>query len=189
MSPAAQDRPGEDGFTLIELLVALTILGLVSAALVLSMFSMLTFSKSSRDTARGSYDRDLSSAVFANDVFGSTSTSVTFAVAATCVSGSTAVVETRGTSFDDSAADPSDITTVADYHLSGGALLRTTCSFAGTGAPSGTPVAGTTTVVARNVSAATAAWVAGGGNRQVRLTLTSSVDGSSWALLGTRRTA
>ncbi|MBI4941125.1 MAG: prepilin-type N-terminal cleavage/methylation domain-containing protein [Actinobacteria bacterium] len=188
MRPAAQGRPDEGGFTLIELLVSLTILGLVSAALVLSMFSMLTFSKSSRDTARGSYDRDLSSAVFANDVFGSTSTGATFAVAATCVSGATAVVETRGASFDGTAADPSDVVTVTDYHLSGGALLRTTCSFAGTTA-SGTPVAGTTTVVARNVSAATAAWVSGGSNRQVRLTLTSSVDGSSWALLGTRRTA
>lgn len=178
----------ESGFTIIELVVALTILGIVSAALVLSTFSVLKFSKESQDTARGSYDRDLSAAVFANDVFGVSSTSVSLNVAATCVAATTSVVQTRGTSFDDSGTAPADVTTVADYYVKSGELRRTTCTLPGAGATSGTPVAGITTVVAHNVTGAAAAWVSGSSNKQVSLTVTSSVDGTTWSLLGTRRT-
>jgi prepilin-type N-terminal cleavage/methylation domain-containing protein len=103
---------GETGFTLIELIISITILGILMPAIALAMTTATATNRSTDVRLSESRDARELAAYLPDDAAGATS----FATGSTprCGTGSAAVVEFRGQSFD---ATQSMVTTVISYVL------------------------------------------------------------------------
>jgi prepilin-type N-terminal cleavage/methylation domain-containing protein len=187
LSGAHRDDPG---FTLVELLLAITILGIVMAALVAMMFGALTTDAATGARIDATRAEQFAATYFADDVQGAASTGGVVVGGTAQCGTETPVVEFRGTAFDPVTL-ASRMTAVAyvlrDTTANGQAakeLHRLACT-AATG--SSTPLApGKDITVARGLATTPPAVTVSGS--AVAITL-APLQGNAFSLVGTRRTS
>lgn len=184
-------RPADDGFTLVELLVAVTIMGLVLAAVAGVTFVTVGSAADADTRLRESNDLSRVATYFGDDV----QAAQTVAVGTTprCGTDPRAVVELAGEDFADTA--PTITTTVVTYVLRAGVggteLHRLACASTG-GTPTYplTPVRDVPVVL---LSGTMPAVTCGGGTcgpsfTGVELTVAERSGGLTYRLTGRRRT-
>lgn len=177
-------RHGEGGFTLVELLLAISILGILMAALVGVLFTLLTTRSSTLQQLAVSHDAQNAAAYFTNDAQGG----VTVALGAPAQCGSTATSLVRFSGNDYDAGSTSDVLLTTSWRWDAGTkrLLRRSCR--GGGTPSEAVVA-TDLQAAPTVASTCAGTGAASATSPVIGLKLVGTDGAQFVLCARRRTA
>lgn len=118
-------RGATGGFTLVELLLATTILGIIMAALVSTMFVLLQTKRSTLEQLGVSHDAQNATSYFTNDAQGGAA--VALGAPADCGSTATSLVRFRGNDYDAGSTSGVVLTTAWVWDPAQRQLLRRTC--------------------------------------------------------------